>query len=153
MHVTEIPASAPEREIISSRVFKHPKTKVFEAWRNPKYLKIWWGPKGFTNTFHVHQFEVGGHWKLTMHGPDQGHYENEAVFKLILPPDLIYWTRLTQPYFDVVATFETVGKDETKLTFRMVFPTEKDKSKVIKFVPDANEENFDRLEAVLNDMP
>lgn len=153
MHTTKIPAAAPEREILSSRIFNHPKTKLFEAWRNPKYLKTWWGPKGFTNTFHIHDFEVGGHWKLTMHGPDKGNYENEAVFKMITPPDLIYWTRLTQPYFDVVATFETVGKDKTKLVFRMIFPNEEGKNKVVRFVPDANEENFDRLEAVLNEMP
>lgn len=149
----EIPAAAPEREIVSARIFNWPQEKVFEAWSNPDYLQLWWGPKGFTNTFHIHDFKPGGHWKLTMHGPEKGNYENESVFKVITPPDLIYWHRLTQPYFDVVTTFETVGNDKTKLVFRMIFPTEKDKDKVLKFVPDANEENFDRLEAVLKEMP
>ncbi len=153
MHTTEIPSAAPEREIVSSRIFDCAKEKVFEAWRNPRYLRIWWGPKGFTNTFHVHDFKVGGHWKLTMHGPEKGNYGNEAVFKVIDPPNTIYWTRLSQPYFDVVATFESVGKDRTKLVFRMIFPTEEARAKVIKYVPQANEENFDRLEAVLKDMP
>lgn len=150
---SEIPKPAPEREIVSSRTFNHPQEKVFEAWSNPEYKKIWWGPNGFTNTFHIHDFKPGGHWKLTMHGPEKGNYENESVFRVIKPPELIYWHRLTQPYFDVVTTFEPGEDNQTKLIFRMIFPSGKDRDKVLKFVPNANEENFDRLEAVLNDMP
>lgn len=95
----------------------------------------------------------GGHWKLTMHGPEKGNYENESVFQEIVPGELIYWHRLTQPYFNVVVTFEDVDNGQTKLIFRMIFPSEEAREKVIKFVPAANEENFDRLENVLNQMP
>lgn len=153
MDTPNIPAPAPEREIVSSRTFNWPQEKVFTAWSNPEYLKIWWGPKGFTNTIHEFDFRPGGQWKLTMHGPEKGHFENESVFRMISSPEWIYWHRLTQPYFDVVVTFETVERHKTKLVFRMIFPSEEGKNKVLKFVPDANEENFDRLENVLNDMP
>ena len=153
MDNTNIPLSTPASEIISSRIVYWPKGKVFEAWSNPGYLKLWWGPNGFTNTFHVFDFQPGGHWKLTMHGPEKGNYENESVFQAIAPPDLIYWHRLSQPHFDVVVTFESVEINRTKIVFRMIFPTERDKHKVAKFVPDTNEQNFDRLEAVLKSMP
>lgn len=148
-----IPPAAPEKEIISGRTFRWPKEKVFAAWSNPQWLQKWWGPKGFTNTIHIFDFMPGGHWKLTMHGPEKGNYENESVFQTIVPGELIYWHRLTQPYFNVVVTFETVENDHTKLVFRMIFPSEEAREKVIKFIPAANEENFDRLEEVLNQMP
>jgi uncharacterized protein YndB with AHSA1/START domain len=153
MDTVNLPAPAPEREIVSSRIFNWSQEKVFTAWSNPQYLKIWWGPKGFTNTFHEFDFRPDGQWKLTMHGPEKGNYENESVFTQVISPVLIGWHRLTQPYFDVVVTFEAVENNKTKLVFRMIFPSEKDKEKVLKFVPDANEENFDCLEAVLNDTP
>lgn len=88
-----------------------------------------------------------------MHGPEKGNYENESVFQEIIPGELIYWHRLTQPYFNVVVTFEKVDDDHTKLVFRMIFPSEEGRAKVIQFVPAANEENFDRLEQVLKQMP
>ncbi|WP_415581974.1 SRPBCC family protein [Flavobacterium longum] len=148
-----IPLPSPEREIISSRIFHWSKEKIFAAWSDPDWLQKWWGPKGFTNTFHVFDFTPGGHWKLTMHGPEKGNYENESVFQEIIPGELIYWHRLTQPYFNVVVTFEKVDDDHTKLVFRMIFPSEEGRAKVIQFVPAANEENFDRLEQVLKQMP
>lgn len=88
-----------------------------------------------------------------MHAPVKGNFENESVFQEIDAPHLIYWHRLTQPYFNVVVTFETVENDQTEITFRMIFPNAEGRAKVIQFVPAANEENFDRLEEVLRQMP
>jgi uncharacterized protein YndB with AHSA1/START domain len=150
---SEILSTTPETEIVSSRVFNFPIAKVFKAWEDPEHLKQWWGPKGFTNTFHEFDFRVGGHWKLTMHGPEKGNYENHAEFIRIEKPNLIYWKRHSQPLFHILATFEAVGADKTKLVFKMLFGTSKECDKIRPFAPEKNEENFDRLEVVLGEMP
>lgn len=35
------------------------------------HLKNWWGPDGFTNTFHEFNLRPNGKWILTMHGPEK----------------------------------------------------------------------------------
>jgi uncharacterized protein YndB with AHSA1/START domain len=46
------PGNSDEAEIVSSRFFAAPRELVFEAFSNPGHLVHWWGPEGFTNTFH-----------------------------------------------------------------------------------------------------
>jgi uncharacterized protein YndB with AHSA1/START domain len=138
-----------DSEIISTRVFNTTQNNLFQCWSNPDLLKQWWGPAGFTNTFHEFNFNVGGHWKFTMHGPDKGNYENECVFIKIEPPVLIAWNRISKPLFQVVAEFEYITENSTRLIFKMLFATAEECNKLKPFVVDKNEENFDKLELVL----
>lgn len=142
-------STTPESEIITTRIFSFPIATVFRAWSDPKYLKEWWGPAGFTNTFHVFEFKVGGKWSFVMHGPDKGNYQNECEFIKIEAPSLIAWQRHSKPIFQVVVLFEEVNINETKIIFKMLFTSEEECNKLKKFVVDKNEENFDRLEMVL----
>lgn len=147
---TELLNVAPECEIMSSRVFNAPCEAVFDAWTDPDKLKEWWGPAGFTNTFHEFDPQPGGKWKFTMHGPGGvGNYQNECTFMIVEEPSLIAWSRQSQPIFRVVTTFDEMPGSKTKLIFRMQFATKEECDKIRKFAPDKNEENFDKLEAVL----
>lgn len=136
-------------EIMSSRDISFPREAVFQAFADPECLKKWWGPNGFTNTIHEFDFRVGGHWRLTMHGPDAGNYENHSVFDVIVPNERVEWHRLTAPLFRVVMTFADLPKQRTRLVWRMQFDTEELRNKVAAFAVDKNEENFDRLVAEL----
>jgi uncharacterized protein YndB with AHSA1/START domain len=138
-------------EIISTRTLPFKRELVFKAWSDPKHLAKWWGPKGFTNTFHEFDFRPGGKWRFTMHGPDGGNYANECVFTEIAAPGLIKWYRLSQPLFRMDILFEE-WEGKTKLVFKMIFETEKECNKIKKIAVNANEENFDRLEAGLAKM-
>ena len=134
-----------EREIYSSRILHFPVEKVYEAFADPSQLKTWWGPEGFTNTIHEFDLQPGGNWRLTMHGPEKGNYENASVFKTVKPLALIAWTRISQPLFDMEVAFKNVGEDKTEISFRMIFGTEKECEKIKPFAGPKNEENFDRL--------
>ena len=138
--------SNPEQEIYSSRVLNAPIKRVYEAFSNSKHLKNWWGPKGFTNTFHEFDLRSGGKWILTMHGPEVGNYENESVFKTVEPLKLIAWKRISKPLFDMEVAFEEINKSTTKISFRMIFETVEECEKIRRFAEPKNEENFDRLE-------
>jgi uncharacterized protein YndB with AHSA1/START domain len=149
---TEITITTPDSEIVSSRIFNSPRELIFRAWSNPNHLKNWWGPAGFTNTFNEFDFQVGGKWSFIMHGPDKGNYVNECEFIKIEEPSLIAWQRISKPLFQVVATFEEISTDKTKLVFKMLFDTPEECRKLKPFVVDKNEENFDKLENELAKM-
>ena len=141
--------TSPETEIVSSRVFACTADQMFKAWAEAERLKTWWGPAGFTNTFHEFDFQVGGQWRFTMHGPDKGNYENHCEFVQIVPPKLIAWKRHSKPLFQILATFEEQTLGQTLLTFKMLFESAEESEKIRRFAVEKNEENFDKLALVL----
>jgi uncharacterized protein YndB with AHSA1/START domain len=136
-------------EIVTTRIVNFPLKFVFRVWSEPEHLKNWWGPNGFTNTFTVFEFKVGGKWSFVMHGPENGNYNNECEFTKIEVPTLIAWKRHSKPLFQVVAQFEEVDQNKTKVIFTMVFESEEECNKLKPFVVDKNEENFDKMEKEL----
>jgi len=89
----------PEAEIVILRIFPTSREILFKAFSDPHHLAQWWGPHGFSNTFHEFNFEVGGEWRYTMHGPEKGNYENHCAFTQINAPQWIVWKRFPSPYF------------------------------------------------------
>lgn len=136
-------------EIYSSRVLDAPIEKVYQSFADPRHLEKWWGPHGFTNTFHEFDLRPGGKWILTMHGPEKGNYENSSVFKSIEALKSISWSRISQPLFDMEVGFEKLENNQTKISFRMIFGSAKECDKIRAFAEPKNEENFDRLEQEL----
>jgi uncharacterized protein YndB with AHSA1/START domain len=57
------------------------------------------GPAGFTNTIHQYDFEPGGRWLMTMHGPDGTNYPNESRFKRIVRDQLFEIEHLNGHHF------------------------------------------------------
>jgi len=140
------------REIFSSKILNSPVAIVYQAFANPKHLKNWWGPEGFTNTIHEFDLKPGGNWKLTMHGPEKGNYENSSIFKKVLTNKLVSWKRISQPLFDMEIAFEKLEDNKTLLSFKMIFETSEECDKMRKFIEPKNEENFDRLEKEIKNM-
>ena len=139
-------------EIYSSRAVNAPLDLLYQAFANPLILKKWWGPEGFTNTIHEFDLRHEGNLILTMNGPENGNNENSSVFKIVTPFQLVSWTRLSQPLFDMGVIFEEIEQSKSKIAFRMIFNTIEECAKMKDFVLPKNEENFDRLERVLLDM-
>jgi uncharacterized protein YndB with AHSA1/START domain len=123
--------------------------KAFRAWTDPQYIAQWWGPKGFTNTFHEHDLRPGGKWTFIMHGPDKRDYLNECVFIKIDKPNFVSWNHLSKPVFQVQTSFEEITKERTKVTFRMIFDSVDECNTLRAFIIEKNEENFDKLEKVM----
>lgn len=136
-----------DRQIISARVFDVPRDQLFEAWTDPEKLAKWWGPRGFTNTFHIFDQTPGGYWHFVMHGPDGTDYQNQCIFLEIVKPERIVFDHVSAPKFRVVATFQDED-GKTKLTFRMIFDSAKVCEQLKPVCVPSNEENFDRLGAL-----
>ena len=136
-------------EIVSTRVFAAPREAVFQAFSDPAQLVHWWGPKGFTNTFHAFDFRVGGAWEFALLGPDGADYPNRKDFVEIVENERIVFHHLQPMHvFTMTMTFADEAGG-TRLTWIMQFTTPDESGQLKDFIATANEENFDRLEAWL----
>lgn len=141
--------AASDREVVSTRVLDAPRERVYEAFSDPVQLIQWWGPKGFTSTFHEFDLRPGGAWRLILHGPDGVNYDNEKTFLEVSKPERIVF-RHGHATHDFRMTMDFAVQDgQTRLTWRLLFDSPAEYAKVKNFVLEANEQNFDRLAAHL----
>jgi uncharacterized protein YndB with AHSA1/START domain len=141
-------SNAETFELVSRRKLNAPRNLVYRAWTEPELLAQWWGPNGFTNTFHTFDLRPGGVWEFTMHGPDGTDYPNRSNFHEI-GPECIVLRHETGPHFILTSTFEDVDGG-TEITFRQTFETEKEYKTLKPICEEANEQNLDRLGSLLN---
>lgn len=139
-------------QVISSRIFEVPRELLYRAWTEPEYLARWWGPKGFSNSFHIYDLKPQGRWSFIMHGPDGKDYPNEVVFVEVKAPERLVWDHLSAPLFRIRASFEERSETQSEVIFRMLFEEERVYNSLKDFCREKNEENFDRLEVVLEAM-
>ena len=132
-----------QREIVTTRVLDAPRALVFESWTDPEQLKVWWGPHGFTNTFHHFDLKPGGAWRYTMHGPDGTNYENEMEFVEIAEARIVI-DHMTSPRFRLTVLLEELG-ERTKITFRQLFETAALREQIKGRAMQGNEDNLERL--------
>lgn len=145
-------SSSADREILTTRIVNASRELAFKAWTDPVWLAQWWGPKGFGNTFHEFDLQPGGEWRFIMHGPDGTDYKNKSLFVEIAPPERLVFDHVSGHIFRAVATFDEAAPRRTQITYRMIHNSAEDCERVKKFAVAANEELFDRLEAVLEKM-
>jgi uncharacterized protein YndB with AHSA1/START domain len=131
------------------RVLLYPRQQIFAAFSNPEVLAQWWGPDGFTNTFEIFEFKPGGRWKFVMHGPDGANHANESVFLTIKPPSAIVIQHISPPHF--VLTIKLTAHDSgTRIDWVGEFEDAAVAARIRHIVEPANEQNLDRLEAIMS---
>jgi uncharacterized protein YndB with AHSA1/START domain len=120
--------------------------QVFAAISDPERLARWWGPAGFTNTFHVCEFKTGGRWSLIMHGPNGQTYPNENVFAEIESPRKIVVQHVGEPKYrlTIVLASSSAG---TVVFWSQAFESSEVASRLEHIVVPANEQNLERLSA------
>ena len=123
------PTSVADREIAATRIFDAPRSLVWQVWTNPDHLGKWWGPNGFTTTTKSFEFQTGGQWLFVMHGPDGTDYRNEVIYTTIVEPELIEYDHGPSPVFHVTIKFDDEGKDKTKLSWQLLFPTKEERDR------------------------
>jgi uncharacterized protein YndB with AHSA1/START domain len=146
MMIDEDLTPLPNCVITTTRIFSAPVGLLFRAWTEPQHLKNWWGPNGFTNSFHQFNLVPGGKWSFTMHGPDGKDYPNESVFIQIEKPSLLVFNHISPPQFQVQTTFEEQPNNCCRVTFNMHFTDQNTFDKLQDFCKEKNEKNFDRLQ-------
>jgi len=121
---------------------------IFAAFKNPEILAKWWGPAGFTNTFSEFDFKKAGKWIFTMHGPDGKNYPNESVFMEIIPDEKIVIRHIVQPLFTLTIRISET-KNGSMIFWEQEFDNEEVAENVAHIVIPSNEQNLDRLTAIV----
>lgn len=130
--------------MLTTREISASAADVFAAFCDGERLARWWGPKGFSNTFHTFEFVNGGSWVYTMHGPDGKDYPNECVFREILSEQKIVIDHVVLPIYALEITFnETDGK--TVVSWEQEFENQVFATKMRDFLETANGQNLDKL--------
>jgi uncharacterized protein YndB with AHSA1/START domain len=137
-----------DNELHSSRTVKASLDQVWRAHEDSALLAQWWGPDGFRNTFHSFEFKPGSISIFTMHGPDGTDYLNEWKYLEIVKPERIFAEHLSQPHFLLEITFTSV-EGGTRIDWHTTFDTAQILDALRSRIVPANEQNFNRLEAVL----
>jgi hypothetical protein len=118
--------------------------EVFAAMSDPTRIVRWWGPDGFSNTIHRFDFQPGGTWLLTMHGPDGKDYPNESRFTRIIPGELLEIEHLSGHHFLLCIELRPSGQG-TQVHWRQTFDTMEHYERIAQFVAGANQQNLERL--------
>ena len=140
--------TTPSAVLSTERVIPFPARQIFAAFEQPELLAQWWGPAGFTNTFEQFEFKPGGKWVFVMHGPDGTNYPNSSIFRELEPDRRIVIEHVVVPWFTLTVTLTARG-EHTHLAWAQEFESPEVAAKVQAVCGPANEQNLDRLEAVL----
>ena len=132
-------------EVTTIRIIHANQHIVFKAWTDPERLKNWWGPNGFTNTFHVFDLKPGGKWSFIMHSPDGKDFPNESIFVEINEPHHLVFDHICEPFFRADVNFEKLNNNQTKIVWKMIFQEKESFDKLSAFIGEKNEENMNRL--------
>jgi uncharacterized protein YndB with AHSA1/START domain len=138
----------PSAFISNERVLSCSPRKIFAAFEQPDQLAKWWGPNGFTNTFEQFEFKPGGRWVFVMHGPNGVNYPNESVFREIQPDTRIVIEHVVEPWFKLTVILSPRG-NQTHLAWAQEFESPEAAAKLRPICEPANEQNLDRLQALL----
>lgn len=139
----------PDTTMQTARTLPHPPAAVYGAFASAPVLASWWGPDGFTNTFEVFEFRVGGRWQFVMHGPDGTAYPNESVFEALVPGARVVIRHVCAPLFTLTVELAPAAGG-TQLRWTQVFDDPRTAQAVRPIVEPANEQNLDRLARALD---
>ncbi|MBP7522903.1 MAG: SRPBCC domain-containing protein [Leptothrix sp. (in: Bacteria)] len=138
----------PLTPLRTERFLPHPPQAIFQAFAHPEQLALWWGPAGFRNTFELFEFHPGGRWEFVMHGPDGQDYPNRARFE-VLEADRIVIRHVNAPHFTLTVQLQPADGG-TQLEWLQAFDDPQVAAAVRAICEPANEQNLDRLAALLS---
>jgi uncharacterized protein YndB with AHSA1/START domain len=158
-----------DRVLVLERIFDAPRDLVFNMFKDPEYLKHWWGPRGWVLPVCNVDFRPGGVWHYCMKCVDQSLGEfygmeswGKGVYKEIIESEKIIYvdsfsdaegnTNDAMPSTHITLEFIDLN-GKTKLINRAEYESEE----ALKSVTDMGmiqgiTETWDRLEEVLQQL-
>lgn len=85
-------AATAERELVITRYFDAPRTRVWKAWTEPEQCMRWWGPKNFTTPFCRIDLRPHGAYLNCMHSPEGRDYWSTGIYRVVEAPSLLVCT-------------------------------------------------------------
>jgi uncharacterized protein YndB with AHSA1/START domain len=139
-----------DREVVVTRVFNAPRSLVFEAWTNPKYVPQWMlGPEGWIMPICEIDLRPGGAWHFVWRQTSGTEMEMRGVYREIAPPERLVttesWGADWPETVNTVVLREENGK--TTMTLTILYPSKEARENALKAgMKEGMEMTFDRLE-------
>ena len=153
--------SAPERTLVTTRIFDAPRDLVYRAWTDPKQLAKWFPPEGFTSPRCEIDARPGGVFRVDMKAPDGPPFNGQVfpspgMFREVVPNERLVFTMTpeiggqTLPMVLTTVRFaEHAGK--TTLTVEQTLPTVADYETMAKQgMREGIDQSLDKLAGVLS---
>jgi len=80
------------QELVISRIFNAPRSRVWRAWTDPDFVMRWWGPKVFTSPECKIDLQVGGKYIFVMRSPEGRDYYSTGRYLTIEPLNKLIFT-------------------------------------------------------------
>ncbi|MGM8365513.1 SRPBCC domain-containing protein [Virgibacillus sp. W0181] len=158
-----------DKVLVLERVFDAPCDLVFNMFKEPEHLKVWWGPIGWELPVCHIDFRPGGMWHFCMKctDRDQGEYYGmeswgKVIYNDIIEPETIIYTDYftdadgnideTMPAAEITLKFIDLG-DQTKLVNRAEYVSAEELKKVMDMgMLQGISETWNRLEEQLKQL-
>jgi len=151
LHVT----TRGDREIVMTRVFKAPRTLVWDAFTKPELLKRWlYGPGDWSLPVCERGQNVGDRYRYVWHGPKGQEMGAGGVIREIHPPErLVVTERFDDPWYPgeaIVTIALSEANGQTTLTQTLLYESREARDLVLKSGMEVGlGMSFDRLAEIL----
>jgi uncharacterized protein YndB with AHSA1/START domain len=144
-----------DREIVLTRVFDAPRTRVFDALTRPDLLTRWHGPRGWSLVVcEVDPKPRGAYrfvWRRSANGAAMGM---RGVYREVVPPErLVHTERFDRPWYPGEAVITTVLAEQdgrTTLTATLRYESRAARDLVLgTAMEDGVAEGYDKLAELL----
>ena len=119
--------SAPERTLVTTRVFDAPRELVYRAWTDPKQFALWFPPEGFGTAACELDVRPGGTVRIDFRSPagppfDGAVMPGRGTYPEVVPNERLSFTLVPEigdqkmPIVLTTVFFEDAGAGRTKLT-------------------------------------
>jgi len=123
------------RDILLSRLYDAPRTRVWDALTRAEALAKWWAPDGCRIETHHADIRPGGAWAYSLTMPGGEVFENRHLYQDLAPPERIVYRQGERPEDDnavlVTITLAAAG-EATLLTLRIEFSSHGWREKLIE---------------------
>ncbi|GGY23151.1 SRPBCC family protein [Paludibacterium paludis] len=122
----EAPARPDERDLVVTRLIRAPRDKVFRAWTDPEWLKLWFAPNPWTVTVAEADVRPGGASRIVMRSPEGEAFPAHGVYLEVVPNErLVFtdayvqaWEPSAKPFMTVIVTLSD-EEGQTRYTARV----------------------------------
>jgi uncharacterized protein YndB with AHSA1/START domain len=158
--------TAPERTLVTTRIYDAPVELVYRAWTDPKQLAKWFPPEGFSSPRCELDPRPGGVFRVDMKAPDGPPFDGKVfpgpgAFREVVHNERLVFTMQPEleagqkmPEVTTTVRFEDQGGGRTKLTVEQTLPTVAEFEAMAKQgMAQGINESLDKLSGVLSGNP
>jgi uncharacterized protein YndB with AHSA1/START domain len=142
-----------DREIHIERVFNAPRSKVWQAYSDPKLLARWWG-RGNPLDVERYDFKPGGDWRFVERAPGEKPMGFTGKFREVTPQSKLVltfgWDGMKGHESLDTMTLEDAGEGRTRVKVVSSFNNKSERDGILEMgMADGLNDSYDALDRVL----